>query len=99
MRALSSPCSKQSQNSRTRRRKPYRMAKKKTDSLDEESAQGVESNGQIGEMLRAPAELLYAAELDAIMKADKHEKPPGWRMSARAVLTYICGGTVGGTTI
>src|SRR4051812_46878192 len=71
------------------------MSKKKPDATDEAKAQ----NGEVGDMLRAPAEILYAAELDAIMKADKHDKPPGWRMSARAVLTYICGGTVGGMTI
>lgn len=49
--------------------------------------------------LRIPAEVLYAAEFEALTKTDKHDKPPGWRLSPRAVLTYICGGTVGGTTI
>lgn len=52
-----------------------------------------------GEMLRVPAEIQFAKEIDALIAADKHEKPPGWRMSPRAVLTYICGGTVGGTTV
>jgi MoxR-like ATPase len=52
-----------------------------------------------GGVLRAPAERMFAAELDALIAADKHEKPPGWRMSPRAVFTYITGGTVGGTKI
>jgi MoxR-like ATPase len=56
------------------------------------------SNGD-GRMLRAPAEVLYAEELDALIQDDKHDKPPGWKMSARAVLTYICGGKAGGRAI
>ena len=67
------------------------MAKKK----DETAAPA--TNGT--QMLRAPAEVLYAAELDEIIKHDKHERPPGWRMSARAVLTYICGGKAGAMEI
>ena len=30
-----------------------------------------------------------------LIQEDKHEKPPGWKMSARAVHTYICGGKAG----
>src|SRR3974390_415807 len=45
--------------------------------------------------LRLPAETLYAEELDALTKAEKHEVPAGWRMSPRSVLTYICGGKSG----
>jgi MoxR-like ATPase len=52
-----------------------------------------------GAVLRAPAEQMFAAEIDALIAADKHDKPPGWKMSPRAVLTYITGGTVGSTTI
>lgn len=61
------------------------MAKKTTSS---------ESNGH-GGMLRAPAESLYAEEIAALIENDKHERPPGWKMSARAVHTYICGGKAG----
>ena len=50
-------------------------------------------------MLRAPAEILYAEEIEQLIKEDKHERPPGWRMSARAVLTYICGGKAGAKEI
>jgi MoxR-like ATPase len=45
--------------------------------------------------LRLPAETLYAEELDALVKAEKHAVPAGWRMSPRSVLTYICGGKCG----
>lgn len=51
-------------------------------------------------VLREPAERAYAAELAAIEKADKHSKPAGWRLSPRAVETYILGGVeVGGVPI
>lgn len=46
-------------------------------------------------MLRQPAEVLYAEEIDELIKADKHPRPTGWRMSARSVLTYVCGGKCG----
>src|SRR3989440_6009223 len=45
--------------------------------------------------LRQPAEIFYAEELDALIKAEKHDIPAGWRMSPRSVLTYICGGKCG----
>src|SRR5213592_3429921 len=55
-----------------------------------------EGNGKPqGDILRAPAEDLFAEEFEALIAEDKHEKPPGWRMSARAVHTYICGGKAG----
>jgi MoxR-like ATPase len=74
------------------------MAKKpeKPSSDAENIASGSETSAAV---LRAPAEQLFAAEIDALIAADKHEKPPGWRLSPRSVLTYITGGTVGGKTI
>src|SRR6516165_2115969 len=48
-----------------------------------------------GDILRAPAEELYAEEIAALIQEDKHDKPPGWKMSARAAHTYICGGKAG----
>jgi len=45
--------------------------------------------------LRQPAEILFAGELDALIKAERHAVPAGWRMSPRSVLTYICGGKCG----
>jgi MoxR-like ATPase len=49
----------------------------------------------LSEILRVPAEELYAEEIEALVQDDKHEKPPGWKMSARAVHAYICGGKAG----
>jgi len=57
-----------------------------------------ETNGQ-GDILRAPAEVLYAEEIEALIAEDKHARPPGWQMSPRAVHTYICGGKAGKLTI
>src|SRR5262245_5685125 len=59
------------------------------------------SNGSVaaGAVLRARAEVLFVREIEALIAADKHERPPGWRMSPRAVLTYITGGALGGATI
>src|SRR6476660_3858806 len=67
------------------------MAKKK----EPEENGAASSNGSTGGMLRAPAEVMYAAEIEALIQEDKHERPPGWKMSARAVHTYICGGKAG----
>ncbi|QDV50774.1 ATP-binding protein [Gimesia fumaroli] len=47
------------------------------------------------QVLRQPAEVLYAEEISELIKNDKHSKPTGWQMSPRSVLTYICGGTAG----
>jgi hypothetical protein len=33
--------------------------------------------------------VLFQHELDALAKVDKHERPAGWRLSPRAVLTYV----------
>ncbi len=51
--------------------------------------------GSKGGILRAPAEVLFAEELAALIAEDKHEVPPGWKMSPRAVHTYIVGGKAG----
>ncbi len=48
---------------------------------------------------RLPAEELFRAEIDALIAAEKHPVPTGWRMSPRSVLTYICGGRAGDTPI
>ncbi len=42
---------------------------------------------------RLPAEELFRAEIDALIAAEKHPVPAGWRMSPRSVLTYIQGNT------
>src|SRR3954468_9144721 len=60
-----------------------------------DSAVGPSMSATNGDVLRAPAEVMFSKEIDALAAADKYEKPPGWKMSPRAVLTYITGGTVG----
>jgi MoxR-like ATPase len=42
-------------------------------------------------VLRPPAEVHFAEELSALMKADKDPRPPGWKLSPRAVRSFICG--------
>jgi MoxR-like ATPase len=70
------------------------MAKRKSDEVAV-----VSPAAGAGQMLRAPAEVLFADELDQLIVEDKYERPPGWRMSPRAVLTYIRGGRAGTKTI
>ncbi|MDA0812657.1 MAG: AAA family ATPase [Verrucomicrobia bacterium] len=48
-----------------------------------------------GSTLRLTAEELFAEEIDALIKAETHPVPAGWKMSPRSVLTYICGGKCG----
>ena len=69
------------------------MAKKKASSPNAKSA------GQNGGMLRQPAEVMFAEEIEALIKEDKHEKPTGWQMSPKAVFTYVCGGKAGNLAI
>lgn len=72
------------------------MAKKKPDATDTAApAPPSSTNG----MLRAPAEVLYAEELEQLAKTDTHPRPPGWKLSARAVATYITGGKAGTLTV
>jgi MoxR-like ATPase len=67
---------------------------KKTD-----SAAGPSTPATNGDVLRAPAEVMFSKEIEALAAADKYEKPPGWKLSPRAVLTYIGGGTAGDVKI
>ncbi|MEK8130530.1 AAA family ATPase [Paenibacillus filicis] len=53
----------------------------------------------VQDVMRLPAERLYAAELEALIAVDTGKAPQGWRMSPQAVLTFICGGEAGGVTI
>jgi len=52
-----------------------------------------------GESLRPPAELLFAHELAALAKADTAPRPVGWKLSPKAVETYLLGGKAGAVTI
>jgi MoxR-like ATPase len=57
------------------------------------------SEGKLADQLRPPAEILFADELAALAKSDKGVRPDGWRLSPRAVETYILGGSADGTKI
>jgi MoxR-like ATPase len=46
-------------------------------------------------MLREPAERRYAAELAVLAANDDAPRPPGWKLSARAVRTFILGSSGG----
>lgn len=50
-------------------------------------------------VLRLPAEQLYAREIEALKACEKDHVPAGWQMSPRSVLTYITGGKAGGVEI
>ncbi|MDR1171494.1 MAG: AAA family ATPase [Bacteroidales bacterium] len=51
-------------------------------------------------VLRLPAELLYAAEIEALKVEDRNEeKPVGWQLSPKAVLKFVTGGQAGKTAI
>ncbi len=45
-------------------------------------------------VLRPHAEQIYAAELAALREADDRPRPPSWRLSPQAVVTYLLGGTL-----
>src|SRR5260370_27851777 len=51
------------------------------------------------DILRRPAEVEYAAELEALAATDKDARPEGWKLSPKATRTYILGGTAGKTEI
>ena len=57
------------------------------------------ADGAAASILRRPAELEYAAELAALQSSDSDPRPDGWRLSPKAVRTYILGGKAGPTEI
>ena len=56
------------------------------------------SSGSTG-VLRETAEKQYAAELAALAKVDDREKPPRWKLSPWAVVTYLMGGKLKDGTV
>lgn len=50
-------------------------------------------------LLRLPAEQTYALELAALAKGDDGQKPAGWKLTPRAVLTYLLGGKASDGTV
>src|SRR5262245_8901913 len=64
----------------------------------------VENNAANRDVLREPAEVCYADQLEALRQNDPDTPPKPWRLSPRAVLTYVTGGKalkakVGGKTV
>lgn len=53
----------------------------------------------VPEVLRPHAEQQYAAELAALAAADDRPRPPAWRLSPQAVVSYVLGGTLPGGTV
>ena len=50
-------------------------------------------------VLRPHAEHEYAHELAALAAVDRRERPPSWRLSPWAVVTYVLGGTLDDGTV
>ncbi|GAB2642212.1 ATP-binding protein [Nocardia goodfellowii] len=53
----------------------------------------------VPELLRPHAEQAYATELAALAAADTRPRPPGWRLSPWAVVTYLLGGVLDDGTV
>ncbi len=53
----------------------------------------------MSEIQRPPAEQVFAHELAALKAADKAEKPEGWVLSPKAVVTYVLGGKAADGTV
>ena len=56
------------------------------------------SSQTASEVLRAPAETAFAAELEALAKADTGSRPAGWRLTPRAVRAFVLGDATLGVT-
>ena len=50
-------------------------------------------------VLRPHAEQLHAGELAGLAAADTRPRPPRWRLSPWAVVTYLLGGTLADGTV
>jgi MoxR-like ATPase len=59
----------------------------------------VTRNGGAGRTLRRHAEQEHAAELAALARVDDRPRPPSWRLSPWAVVTYLVGGTLADGTV
>ena len=60
---------------------------------------GVRATDAASTVLRPHAEHEFAHELAAIIATDAHERPPNWRMSPWAAVTYVLGGTLADGTV
>jgi len=55
--------------------------------------------GSTEEILRPHAEVQFASELTALAASDDRERPPNWRLSPWAVVTYLVGGELADGTM
>lgn len=53
----------------------------------------------MSDLLRLPAEKAYSQELEALARGDDAQKPEGWKLSPKAVLTYLLGGKAADGTV
>jgi MoxR-like ATPase len=53
----------------------------------------------MSEIQRPPAETIFAQELAALKAGDRAERPEGWVLSPKAVVTYILGGEAADGTV
>lgn len=60
------------------------------DPAQESPADSVTAAAQ-SDILRQPPEQMFREELQALAEADTFPKPPGWRLSARAVRSFLLG--------
>jgi MoxR-like ATPase len=51
------------------------------------------------DILRPHAEVQYAGELEVLSRLDTRDRPPNWRLSPWAVVTYLMGGTLDDGTV
>jgi MoxR-like ATPase len=72
------------------------MAKKQRTDADDSSRNVAEQESPAAParaaILRPPAETQHEDELRALAHADRDPRPPGWKLSPRAVRSFICGG-------
>ena len=66
------------------------MASKKKNE-DETETDATEGTSPSDVVLREPAEVKYARELEALRQNDQDEVPAPWKLSPRSVLTYVTG--------
>ena len=69
-----------------------------TTSADQPTSQGNEQPLD-SNVLRPHAEQLYANELAALIDNDDRQRPPRWKLSPWAVVTYLMGGTLSDGTV
>jgi MoxR-like ATPase len=74
---------------------------KKSDKQPEASAGDPPADNSAGEILRLPAEVLFADQLEALRQHESDRAPHSWKLAPRSVLTYVLGGktldaTIGG---